>query len=154
MDGECEAIKSSNFVEEEGDGSFVEEDVVLGFVADEGGEVLADDAVPVGPVFFIELIFDMLGHFALDFDIIYRPSGLYSMKLTSFMASLVMSEFSAMSMMLVLLFDINQCLNYITYQITKNACHFYGHCHPRFDRQGYQDPSRALSQLSLWREIN
>ena len=42
--------------------SFIEENVIFGFVADVGAKVLADYAVPVGAVLLIEFLFDMFGH--------------------------------------------------------------------------------------------
>ena len=83
--------------------SLVEEDVVFGFVADEGAEVFADDAVPVGAVLFVEFFFDVFGHEVFDLEVIDCVFGLGGARGTSRMASAIMSEPSCMSMMLAFL---------------------------------------------------
>ena len=56
--------------------SLVEEDVVFGLVADEGAEVLAHNAVPVGAIPLIEFLFNMLGHKVFYFESIDGVLGL------------------------------------------------------------------------------
>ncbi len=51
--------QSTHFVEEDGELSFIEEDIVFSFVAGVGGEVFANHAVPVATVFFIEFLLDV-----------------------------------------------------------------------------------------------
>ena len=55
--------------------SFVKKDVVFGLVAHVGGEVLADNTVPIGAIFFVKLFLDVFGHFVLYFDIVNGPFG-------------------------------------------------------------------------------
>ena len=77
--------------------SLVEEDVVLGLVADEGVEVLADHAVPVGAVLLVEPLLYVLRHQVLRLQVVHRKLGLSCTKSTSFIASAIMSEWSGMS---------------------------------------------------------
>lgn len=79
--------------------SFIEENVIFGFVADVGAKVLADYAVPVGAVLLIEFLFDMFGHEIFHFEVVDGIFGLNEWHFTSFMASAIMSDPSGISMM-------------------------------------------------------
>lgn len=50
--------------------SFVEEDIIFSLVADKGAEILADDAVPVGAVLLVKLLFDVFGHEIFCFEVV------------------------------------------------------------------------------------
>lgn len=94
--------------------TLVEEDVVFGLVAGVGGKVLAHYTMPVGPVLFIELFFDVFGHEILDLDVI---DCIFSLNLftmgTYFIASAIMSELSGMST--ILSFDITSAIDLIDF---------------------------------------
>lgn len=79
--------------------SLIEEDIILGLVANEGAEVLADHAVPVGAVLLIELLLDVFGHQVFHLQVVHCILGLNKDGSTSFMASAIMSELSGMSIM-------------------------------------------------------
>lgn len=79
--------------------SLVEEDVVFGLVAHEGAEVFANHAVPVSAVLLVEFVFDVLRHKILDFQVVHCVFRLSYRPNTSRMASAIMSDPSAMSMM-------------------------------------------------------
>ena len=70
-------VGSANFVKEECYGAFVEEDVMLGLVADVGGKAFAHYTVPVRAVLLVELALDVLGHLELGFQVVHRPLGLH-----------------------------------------------------------------------------
>ena len=63
---------SPNFIEEYGELSLIEENVVFGLVADKGTEVFADDAVPIGAVLLVELFLDVFGHEVFCFQVVDR----------------------------------------------------------------------------------
>lgn len=58
---------SSDFIEEDGKLTFIKENVVFGFIANEWAEVFANNTMPISSVFLVELFFDVLGHKILDF---------------------------------------------------------------------------------------
>ncbi|TNV76624.1 hypothetical protein FGO68_gene4135 [Halteria grandinella] len=60
----------SQFVEEDGKLTDVEENVVLARVGYERGEVLSDDTVPVGRVLFVEEGLEIFGDFLLSLFLI------------------------------------------------------------------------------------
>jgi hypothetical protein len=69
-------MKSSYFIEEDGELPLVEEDVVFGLVANIGAEIFADDAVPVGAVLLIELFLDVFGHEVFCLECVHGVLGL------------------------------------------------------------------------------
>lgn len=66
--------------------SLVEEDVILGLVADKRVEVFADYAVPVGAVLLVELLLDVFGHQVLCLEVVDCELSLISVQSTSFIA--------------------------------------------------------------------
>lgn len=79
--------------------SLVEENVVFSLVADIRTEVFADYAVPVGSIFLIKFLLNVFGHKILDFEVVNCVLGLDWSRVTSLMASAIMSEPSAISIM-------------------------------------------------------
>ena len=92
-------IYSAHFVEQYSELSFIEEYVILGFIADMRCKALTNDAVPVCSIFLIELFLYMFGHKVFDFDIIDSVFGLSNKDFTSFIASAIISELSGISTM-------------------------------------------------------
>jgi hypothetical protein len=41
---------------------FIEKNVVFGLVAYKRGKVFTDDAMPIGSILFVKLLFDMFAH--------------------------------------------------------------------------------------------
>lgn len=72
--------------------TFIEEDIIFRLIADIGGEILAYDAVPIGPVGFIEFLFDMFRYLILDFDIFNGPFRLNALTCTYLIASAAIPE--------------------------------------------------------------
>lgn len=79
--------------------SLIEEDIVLGLVADKGTKVLAHHTMPVGSVLLVELLLYVFGHEVLHLEVVHCVLGLRCMRVTSFIASAIMSELSGMSIM-------------------------------------------------------
>ena len=79
--------------------TLVEEYVVFGLVADERTEILADYAVPVGPVLLVKFLLDMLGHQKFSLQVVHRVLDLRLIKGTYFIASAIMSDPSGISTM-------------------------------------------------------
>ena len=77
---------SSNLVEQDGELTFVEEDIIFSLVANVGAEVFAHAAMPVRTVLLIELLLDMLGHQELGFEVIDCIFSLSDQRGTSRMA--------------------------------------------------------------------
>lgn len=50
--------------------SFVEENVIFGFVADKRAEIFANNAMPICAVLFVELLLDMFRHEVFCFEIV------------------------------------------------------------------------------------
>ena len=90
---------SSDFVEEDGELSLVEEDVVFGLVTDEGTEVFADHTVPVGAVLLVKLLLYVLRHQVFRLQVVHCVLCLNYTNITSFMASAIMSDPSGISTM-------------------------------------------------------
>jgi hypothetical protein len=67
---------SANFIKQDGELSFVEENVVFGFIAGVRGEVLSDNAVPISPVLLVKLFLDVFRHEILDLDVVNGVLGL------------------------------------------------------------------------------
>jgi len=61
---------STGLEQEDCDLPHVEVDEVLGFVGDVGAKVAADDTVPGGVVFLIELLLDVGGDVLLDIELL------------------------------------------------------------------------------------
>lgn len=77
---------SSNFIEEYGELSLIEEDVIFGLVANERAEIFAYYAMPISSIFFIEFFFDMFRHKVLNLQVIDCIFGLSFIVITSLMA--------------------------------------------------------------------
>lgn len=82
----CDGDGSSDFIEENGELSLIEEDIILSLVANKGAEVLADHAVPIGAVLLVKLLLDMLGHQVLHLQVVHRVLRLNLTSSTSFIA--------------------------------------------------------------------